>query len=160
MATQNAINLSAQGVTYYNGAGVFSGVDASTAGFVMTSNGTGVAPSFQATSNANIPFTIVTGPAQAMTADNGYIANAVTPVAFTLPATSAVGQVLIVLGQGAAGWTLAQSAGQSIKFGNQTTTVGTGAINSVLGSDSIYLYCIVANTTWAVLPAIGNLDVV
>lgn len=47
MATNNSINLKAQGTAYYNGTGTFSGVDASTAGFVLTSNGTGVAPSFQ-----------------------------------------------------------------------------------------------------------------
>lgn len=48
MATNNAINLSAQGIPYYNGAGTFSGLDGSTAGFVLTSTGTGAAPSFQA----------------------------------------------------------------------------------------------------------------
>jgi hypothetical protein len=47
MATNNAIDLTAQGVAYYNGTNAFSGIDASTAGFVLTSNGTGVAPSFQ-----------------------------------------------------------------------------------------------------------------
>lgn len=50
MATNNAINLSAQGIPYYNGAGTFSGLDGSTAGFVLTSTGTGAAPSFQASS--------------------------------------------------------------------------------------------------------------
>ena len=44
---QNAINLRNQGVAYFNGVDTFSGVDGSTAGKILTSNGTGVAPSFQ-----------------------------------------------------------------------------------------------------------------
>lgn len=53
MPTNNAIDLNAQGMAYYNGTGTFSGVDASTAAFVLTSNGTGVAPSFQAASGGS-----------------------------------------------------------------------------------------------------------
>ncbi len=48
MATNNAINLKSQGIAYYDGAGLFSGIDASTAGYVYTSNGPGAVPSFQA----------------------------------------------------------------------------------------------------------------
>lgn len=44
----NALNLTTQGVTYCSATGVLTGIDASTATFVLTSNGTGVAPSFQA----------------------------------------------------------------------------------------------------------------
>lgn len=53
-STNNAIGLSQQGVAYYNGIGVFSGLDGSTIGKVLTSNGTGVAPSFQAASSGGI----------------------------------------------------------------------------------------------------------
>ena len=48
--TNNAINLQDQGVTYYDGVGDFSGLDGITANYVLTSNGTGVAPSFQTAS--------------------------------------------------------------------------------------------------------------
>lgn len=48
MSTNNSVNISSQGTVYYNGTGTFSGLDASTSGFVLTSNGTGVTPSFQA----------------------------------------------------------------------------------------------------------------
>ncbi len=50
MATNNAVNASSQGTLYNNGTGTISGIDASTAGKVLTSNGTGVAPSFQTAS--------------------------------------------------------------------------------------------------------------
>lgn len=48
MAFNNAVDANQQGTQYLSMAGAWSGVDASTAGFVLTSNGTGVAPSFQA----------------------------------------------------------------------------------------------------------------
>lgn len=51
MATNNAINLKSQGIAYYNGSGTISGIDGSTSSFVLTSNGTGAAPSFQASSS-------------------------------------------------------------------------------------------------------------
>ena len=46
--TDNAVNIKSQGTVYFNGTGTFSGLDGSTSGYVLTSNGTGVAPSFQA----------------------------------------------------------------------------------------------------------------
>lgn len=43
----NSLNISQQGTVYFDGLGVFTGIDADTSGFVLTSNGTGIAPSFQ-----------------------------------------------------------------------------------------------------------------
>lgn len=48
MATNNGVNITSQGTVYYNGSNAFSGIDGSTSGFVLTSTGTGAAPSFQA----------------------------------------------------------------------------------------------------------------
>jgi hypothetical protein len=49
----------------------------------------------------------------------GYVAdNASVPVVVTLPASPAVGDVIWVSGAGAAGWSIAQNAGQSIKTSN------------------------------------------
>lgn len=48
VSTNNSSDIKNQGVQYFNGTGTFSGIDGSTANFVLTSNGTGVAPSFQA----------------------------------------------------------------------------------------------------------------
>lgn len=52
MAFNNAVNASQEGVQYINPTGTWSGVDGSTALKVLTSNGTGVAPSFQTSFNA------------------------------------------------------------------------------------------------------------
>lgn len=51
MVTANSVNINSQGVVYFNGTTTFSGVDGSTIGKVLTSNGTGVAPSFQTISS-------------------------------------------------------------------------------------------------------------
>jgi len=47
MPISNDLNISQEGVVYFNGTNTFSGIDGSTVGRVMTSNGTDVAPSFQ-----------------------------------------------------------------------------------------------------------------
>lgn len=48
VSTNNSSDIKNQGVQYFNGTGTFSGLDGNTSGFVLTSNGTAVAPSFQA----------------------------------------------------------------------------------------------------------------
>jgi len=57
MATSNAVNLKDQGVAYVSSTGTFSGIDGSTAGKVLTSNGTGIAPSFQSPASSLDPLT-------------------------------------------------------------------------------------------------------
>lgn len=47
VSTNNSSDIKNQGVQYFNGTGTFSGLDGITNGYVLTSNGTGVAPSFQ-----------------------------------------------------------------------------------------------------------------
>jgi len=60
MATNNSSNQKNQGVAYYNGTGSWSGVDAGTATYVLTSNGTGVAPSFQPSSGGGSSNLVIT----------------------------------------------------------------------------------------------------
>jgi hypothetical protein len=54
----NSLNITQQGTVYFNGVSVFTGIDGSTTGKVLTSNGTGVAPSFQSlsTNYTNVNF--------------------------------------------------------------------------------------------------------
>lgn len=95
------------------------------------------------------PFTEVTGTAQAMAINNGYIANNIALVTATLPSTSAVGDLVWIVGQGAGGWQIAQNAGQTIHFGNQDTTMGIGGhLDSTNQYDAIQLLCTAANTDW------------
>ncbi len=104
--------------------------------------------------------TVVTGTSQAAAVNNSYIANNASLVTVTLPATAAVGSVVNVGGLGAGGWLLAQNAGQTIHFGNATTTTGTGgSIASQNQYDNITVQCVVANTTFVVQASQGNLTV-
>lgn len=102
---------------------------------------------------------ITTSP-QVMVANDGYLANSATPVALSLPATSVFGDKLEIAGFGAGGWQITQGAGQQIIFGVDQTTVGVaGSVASTSQYDSIELLCVVANLTWLVLDAQGNITV-
>ncbi len=94
--------------------------------------------------------------------NHSYIANkAATACAITLPAAAVVGSELKIVGKGATGWTLLQVAGQQIHFGNVSTTVGAGgSLASSATRDCISLICVVADTTWEVYSAVGNITVV
>lgn len=110
---------------------------------------------------SGLTWTVVTGAAQAMTSNNGYIANRAGTVAFTLPTTSAVGDVLAITGiNTATGWSLAWTTNQQVFFGTSTTTVTTGSLASVNIRDTIYIVCVIANLTWNVVSSIGNITCV
>lgn len=99
----------------------------------------------------------VTGTSQAMSVDNGYIANNAALVTLTLPATASVGDTIQVVGKGAGGWRIAQNAGQTIHIGNQSTTTGAGGnLSSGQFRDVVEFLCTTANTDWTVIDVIGS----
>jgi hypothetical protein len=101
-----------------------------------------------------------TSSTQAMAANNGYIANdSSSLVTFTLPVTAAQGTSMWIAGNSADGWTIVENSGQSINFGSSSTTVTTGSLSSTNQYDAVQLLCVVANTTFNVLSAQGNLIV-
>lgn len=114
----------------------------------------------------SLPFTSFTTTVQttgttAMLPQNGYIANGASLITYNLPTTIAVGQMIRVTGLGAGGWTITQSAGQNIQLGNVSTTAGTGgSLSSSNQFDNILMECTVANTSFAILSAVGNPTVV
>jgi hypothetical protein len=85
--------------------------------------------------------------------NTAYVATDASAITFTLPTTAALGSVVGVVGQGAGAWTLAPGAGQTIKFGNVVASTG---IVSTTQYDTIFVVCIVANTTWSVYSVTGN----
>lgn len=130
-----------------------------TSGQVLTSNGAAALPTFQAVPS---PFTwnVETGTSATMAVNNGYISNNASTVTFTLPSSAAVGDIIRVSGIGAGGWAVAQNAGQTIHFGNQSSTTGvTGSLASTHDRDSIYLVCVVADDDFNILSSIGNITV-
>ena len=103
----------------------------------------------------------VTGTTQSAAADNGYIANNEALVTVTLPSTCAVGKVVHVAGKGAGGWKIAQNAGQSIVYGNVSSTTGTGgSVSSTHARDCIGLLCTVADSEFMVFSWVGTVEVV
>lgn len=110
-------------------------------------------------SSANYQFTapvygsqivVVTTPTQAMVSNTIYIANDPTSlVTLTLPATSAVGDIVSIVGASADGWSIAQAAGQQIQISPNHSTLGVGgSVASTNQYNSLNLICIVANTIW------------
>lgn len=129
------------------------GIDVVTGAGTLTLNATGP---------ASFLWVEVTGVSEAMVTNTGYIANNAGLVTLTLPATSAVGDLLEVVGKGAGGWAIAQNAGQMIHFGSVSTTTGAGgSLSSTNRRDAIYLVCTTADTEWTVgCGAQGNITVV
>lgn len=103
----------------------------------------------------------VTTATQVTSINSGYIVNNATLATITLPATAPLGSIIEVVGKGAGGWRLAQSAGQTVYFGNISSTSGVpGQLNSTHQRDAIRLVNVVANTDWQVVGSQGNIDVI
>jgi hypothetical protein len=129
-------------------------------GNVLTSNGAGALPTWQA-AGASFVWSVITANQNAAV-NNGYIANKASNLVLTLPTTAAVGTLIEITGMNTAlGWTIAQNVGQQIFFGTSTTTSGTGgSLSSSNIYDAVRLVCNVANTSWIVISSIGNITVV
>jgi hypothetical protein len=107
-------------------------------------------------STVDTPLIIVTTTTQAMATNTRYVANNAALVTFTLPTTSAVGDLVAVSGDlaGGGGWTIAQNALQYMQVGQGVTTTGTGgSLSSTQSGDAITLYCFIANTAWKIFNA-------
>lgn len=122
----------------------------------------------EATSRANLGLTpastfayLNASSSQVLAANMGYKATSGSLITLTLPTTCAENAIIEIVGFGAGGWKIAQNAGQSINFDRLTTTTGTGGyIASTLQNDSVKLLCTVANTSFQVISAVGNITVV
>lgn len=128
---------------------------------ISISNGAG-SITINSTGAASFAWNNVATSSQTLAVNQGYITNnGASLVTYTLPTTAAQGTVIQVAGFSSGGWTIAQSSGQEIFFGNQHTTSGaTGSLSSSNQYDQINLLCVTANTTWVVLSAVGNITFV
>lgn len=120
----------------------------STSGFVLTSTGASSLPTFQAASAAGIAWANISGTTQAAAVNTGYVVGNASQTTITLPATAALGSVVIIQGKGAAGWILTANSGQVIQVG-QSATATAGTVTSAAAFDAIQVVCITANTTWS-----------
>lgn len=99
----------------------------------------------------------------ALVAENGYVADAVGLLTFTLPTDSALGDTIKLMGKGAGGWTVTYGANQNIIYGKSTTTTTTGSLSSTNANDCVELICSTASVTqpiFTVFSSIGNLSIV
>ena len=99
---------------------------------------------------------------QALVNNNGYIC--VAPggaLSLSLPATSAVGDIIEVVLDGATSWTITQGAGQQIRYGNVQSTLGAGgSVASTAQGDALKLVCVTADLRWVATSGVGTLNVV
>jgi hypothetical protein len=103
----------------------------------------------------------VTTPTVTLQAAHGYVCDAGgSLITFTLPATSLLGDTIRIAGYAAGLFTITQPSGQSIIFGDVQSTFGLGgSISSEKPGDFIEFVCVVPNTTWQVISAIGNFTI-
>lgn len=98
---------------------------------------------------------------QVMSNNAGYFA--VAPggdVLLTLPTESAQGDTFQIVLDGTQQLVIGQNAGQTIVFGNQTTSEGTiGNLNTDVQGSVISLVCLVPNTRYIVVNSFGNIAI-
>lgn len=110
---------------------------------------------------ASFPWTTITAASQALSVNNGYIANRASLITFTLPVNSSVGDVIKIITENSGNFTVAQNAGQNIRIGNQATSTGVGgSITSTDVGDTIELVCTIANSYWIAQSAAGTFTIV
>lgn len=129
-------------------------------GIAVTGNGPGDTVTISSTIQ-EISWSVISTATKTIVNNEGYFANRVGGVAFTLPATSSVGDRFIINAKHAGGWTIAQNASQNIRLGNQVTTTGVGGSLASTGiGDSLEIVCSIANLEYNVISSIGNITVV
>lgn len=99
---------------------------------------------------------------QTLAVNHGYLC--VSPggaLSLLLPAVSTLGDIIEITLDGATSFTVTQGAGQSVRYGNQSTTAGVGgSLATTQQGDTLRLVCQTANLKWNVLSSMGNLTVV
>ena len=103
-----------------------------------------------------LSWSTVTAATATPSVNTGIVANhAATACVITLPATAALGSIIAVQGLGGSGgFTLTANTAQTIQFGNVSTS-SAGSLSSTDPGDAVWVVCLVANTTWGVIEALG-----
>lgn len=149
----------AHGVLVGEGTGSIVATATGTPGQFLVSNGPSADPTFQ-TATPQLTVTPVAGATQAMISNHTYIANDSALTTFTLPTTSAVGDILKVIGSAlnTGGWTITYTTGQIIYGPSGHSTVTTGnAASATAAAQSVTISCVVANTTWVITENSGTI---
>jgi len=141
--------------------GVITNTNASTTGFVLTSNGAATVPTFQAAGGGGITWIDQASSPVTLAINTAYSMNLGTLITGTLPVTAAFGTIIQVSGYGTGLWRVSQNASQIIRFGAVSTTTGVGgSLSSTARFDQITMVCAVANTEWVVNSSLGQITYV
>jgi hypothetical protein len=116
----------------------------------------------------NAPYIEVTSATQTLENNKVYRVNRTSKVTLTLPSSAALGDRITILGGNTGGYSVAQNAGQTVRFLNQVTSSGTpGRVDTDIPGVGIVdpygtlcLVCIEANTKFQVLSSTGTFDIV
>jgi len=130
-------------------------------GLGITTSGSGNTVTITNTNTGMTWTTVTSGDNTILILKNtGYITGGSSQCIFLLPASSNPGDQFIITGFTSL-FQLTQNAGQSILFGQQTTTSGaSGSISSTSVGDHILVVAITSNSVWKIIDSIGNLTVV
>lgn len=111
--------------------GAFASVSPGTSGQVLTSNGAGSYPTYQAASGGGLSWFVTTSLTNNLVANIGYFsAHPTAQLVFTLPASPSLGDTYEVCANtaGLGGWTIQYNSGQFIQLGTLASTTSTGQI--------------------------------
>src|SRR5271170_2305340 len=98
---------------------------------------------------------------QTLSPNEGYICTGGGVLTLTLPPVSMVGDIIEITLDGSMGFMIAQTAGQTIRTGNQVTTAGVGgSVTSTAQGDSLRMVSSITDLRWNILSLMGNPTVV
>lgn len=141
----NGANIKSQGLAYCSGSGIFTGIDASTAGFVLTSNGPGVAPSFQLFSPTILTAWTSKSTSFTALAANGYICTAALTA--TLPSLPSNGDIISFSVDTTSLVVIKASAAQFISIASAVST-SAGTATSTARGNAVSLVYNSSDSTW------------
>ena len=124
----------------------------------LTTGVSGVLPVANGGTGQSTAFYSAITVSQSIVAGNGYICNApVTIIVLTLPATAVVGDMFEIVGMGAASYSIAQNALQSVKYNGVSSTVGiTGTVTPTAYWNRVKVVCTATNTDFLIIDATGT----
>lgn len=160
MAFNNAVNATQSGFQSITSGGVWNGRTLTAGGGISISNGDGTAGNPTISAPGSVTWVTTAVNVAPMVVGTGYFCIAAGgALTLALPAAPTLGDTLKVSLDGATSWQITQSAGQQIRLGSSTTTVGvTGSLTSTAQGDSIEFVARTANL-WVVQHVVGNITV-
>ena len=186
MATTNSLNIKNTGVISYDSTtGAFTAsaltqhfvlvggasnaitsvTPSANVGWVLTSAGTGADPSFQAVPGTpQLTWTVNSSATKQIVEEEGYFSAYTGTAVYTLPATPVLGDTFAVVATGATElWQIVENTGDTIIFGNSTTTATTGSLTATQQGDKVEAVCYTASgggNVWVVTDSIGSITLV